>query len=648
MGGVCTVRLELLRTGEEYGKEVSRATEYLALCGDADPVTIKMPFDQKDLEDRLLELRYEEEGPHAERRRQNEIRKLGKDLGEFFTNLPALNLQLGASASAGPSRLVHLQLVVWGSELAVVPFELATAPRGFPGATLPLLMQLDVPVALTRAVRRARPPQIEWDRPPRVLFAWAAPPSVGNVPASQHLAALHRAVEPFVSCRPPAGTPGNERLAVLEYASLEGIRRACSTTAFTHVHILAHGVATKEAGESRYRIALHHDRRNTEAQYVSGQDLANALQPGSHHGRQPTVVTLMTCDGGNIGSTRIPGGSIAHDLHAFGIPWVIASQLPLTVAGSIILTEIWYSRILLGDDPRRVLHQLRRHLYSDPATMHDWASLVVYAVTPPDLDAQIRAYRCRQTKARVEVLFDNAERSSEAGSTAETVPDELIRARQILETWRAESVDGNGQAARAERAERLGLSAAAEKRIALLLLERAALSAAQTSSVKRDADDALAKSLAFYRQACAEEWTNIWVLTQFLSLTAIHAGAQAGERFKEWTVARALAERQVDDAEKSSKAWALATLAELELLGFAFGHYAEQDTAAVSDRVERYCGSISDIMGPDSFHVRSTRRQFERYATVWSGTRPEWRPIATAALRALPAIEGGPYSAAAG
>jgi hypothetical protein len=103
-----------------------------------------------------------------------------------------------------------------------------------------------------------------------------------------------------------------------------------------------------------------------------------------------------------------------------------------------------------------------------------------------------------------------------------------------------------------------------------------------------------------------------------------------------WTVARAIALQQSRESDATSKAWAFATLAEIELLGFAFGGYSEVQAAAVTARVAAYCRAIADIMGADSLHVRATRRQFERYARWWSGDRPLWQQVTAAALQALP------------
>jgi hypothetical protein len=486
---------------------------------------------------------------------------------------------------------------------------------------------------------------VQWDRAPRVLFAWAEPPDLPPVPVRQHVAALRRALEPWIPWQPtPEQRVGEvqRHLTIVHDATIGDIRRACARTSFTHVHILAHGAERMKAGERRYGIALNRDDGQRGHEVIDGIALAQALRIVSDDGRlesRPLAVTLATCDSGALGSPMIPGGSLAHDLHAFGVPWVISSQLPLTVTGSVVLTECWYSRILRGDDPRRVVHDLRRRLDSDARTKHDWASLAVYAVTPPDLDAQITAFRSRQTKASVEVLFESAERMREAQGDSfdvEVVKAMFLEIRHALARWRAEAPAGDSRQARAERAERLGLSAAAEKRIALLLREQAA-SAHPPARSETAADEAMASALAFYQKAFAEDWTNHWVLTQFLSLTALLADASSGhpQLADWWTVARAMAQQQALAASPIEKAWACATLAEVELLGFPFGHYTSEQASHVAARVADYCRTIVELMGVDSLHVRSTRRQFERYARSW-GQRAEWQLIASAALEALP------------
>jgi hypothetical protein len=155
---------------------------------------------------------------------------------------------------------------------------------------------------------------------------------------------------------------------------------------------------------------------------------------------------------------------------------------------------------------------------------------------------------------------------------------------------------------------------------------------------EHESDEALTRARDLYHKAFSEDWTNHWVLTQFLSLNAVHA-TRAGEDLALsdwWTVARSIARQQCRDTDRVSKAWAFATLAEIELLGFAFGNYSVGQAAEVAARIAQYCRTIAEIVGEDSLHVRATRRQFERYIRWWSADKPLWQQIAAVALQALP------------
>ena len=57
------------------------------------------------------------------------------------------------------------------------------------------------------------------------------------------------------------------------------------------------------------------------------------------------------------------------------------------------------------------------------------------------------------------------------------------------------------------------------------------------------------------------------------------------------------------------------------------------DIAQVKDKVLSHCQAIVDLMGPKSFHVQSTRRQFQRYLDYWRDDR--WNDVAAAAVRIL-------------
>jgi hypothetical protein len=91
--------------------------------------------------------------------------------------------------------LTHLRLVISASELSLIPFELALAPSGFPGAGQSLLLQSQHPLCLTRETRRVAEQGIEWPKAPKILFVAAAPPEVGPIPVEAHLLALRKLID---------------------------------------------------------------------------------------------------------------------------------------------------------------------------------------------------------------------------------------------------------------------------------------------------------------------------------------------------------------------------------------------------------------------------------------------------------------------
>jgi hypothetical protein len=645
MSEIRSVQLELLRHGPAHNQLLSPLTPYLALCGGDGPVTIHMPFEQRQLLNRLERLRYSTEGTEISGgQREGEVREMGEVLGRVLGQVPALLSELG-NARAERGKLVHFRLSLSAFELGLVPFEVAIAPDGFPGSGSPLFLQSRPPISLTREIRRGQPLPVEWNRKPRILFAFATPAGFAPVPAQAHLLALRRAIDPWVKLKDkPEDRLQDVKaiLTVLPDASLEKIRQACLTNEFTHVHILAHGAPFDQAGDRRYGIALCSDTDATKGDVVDGERLAIALMARDSTGASrygPTLVNLATCDSANVNSVLTPGGSIAHELHAAGIPWVIASQFPLWMRASSIAAEVLFDGLLKGDDPRWVLYVLRQRLRTDSPGTHDWASIVAYATVPWDFDQQVDAFRDKQTRSKVDVKFaridelvganedGTATRASRDSVATETELRTLCASiREDLTAWRA---DPAATASAKEKAERLGMSAASEKRIAIAY---SLLSRMEESKV------AYEKSRDFYRNAIATEPYNHWVITQYLSILATPALApeeQAKSLAKQygpwWVATRQIAEWQLRNATGHDRAWALATLAELSLLGVIYSE-SSFDRADAMNRIVGLCQSIRDV-SEDRFPILSTSRQFKRYLNFWS--RKDWEDLAQAAVTAL-------------
>jgi hypothetical protein len=252
-------------------------------------------------------------------------------------------------------------------------------------------------------------------------------------------------------------------------------------------------------------------------------------------------------------------------------------------------------------------------------------------VTPEDFAQQVEAFRNRQTRQRIEVKFDHAEqllvrsRASGAETGRETLNALYESIRADLEEWRDSLPDS---APGSDRAERLGMSAASEKRIGNLF---------RASKEKDKARKAYEKACEFYRRALEAEPFNHWVITQYLSMSAVLAPDNIGEGLVKdyggwWSAARQITEWDLRKAGGDKRAWALATFAELELLGSIYGGKAFKREDARNE-IRRFCREMYDVVDRDTFPVFATRRQFRRYVDDWP--RQEWKDLAKAALEAL-------------
>lgn len=643
MSSIRSVQLELLRAGPAHNQLLSTLTPYIALCGPNGPTTVHVPFEHQQLLTRLERLRYGAPGePISASQRQAEVRQIGEDVGKLFGSIPALLTEL-SQAGDEQGRLLNLRLSITAYELGLIPFETAISPDGIPGSGSRL--QLRSLVSITREVRRGQPLPVEWNRKPKILFAYASPPGLAPVPAKDHLMALRRAIDPWVAISSDAEgrlCSVKQLLTVLPDATLEKLRDACRADEYTHVHLLAHGASFKDAGNDRYGIALLTDGGAVDFTVVDGERLAIALMGRDASGRThkpPTLVSLATCDSGNVSTVLVPGGSIAHELHTQGVPWVIASQFPLWMRASSLAAEVLYTGLLAGADPRWVLHDLRQRLRTEVPDTHDWASIVAYATIAPDLTTQVEAFHDRQVRARLEVRFArideivSAATSASAASVAAAPGDaaqveldsQCDAVRAELHHWCGQLSDAHSPT---QHAERLGVRGASEKRIAIAC----ALAKDGAASLT-----AYQRSLDFYQQASHAEPVNHWVVTQVLSLLALpqlkaDLKLLAAERGAWWIAARQIASWQLQHPDPMQRVWARATLAELELLGAVYaGPDFNPNAACLS--ITRLCRELREQTLGQGFPRLSVLRQFRRYANDWP--RDDWQACAEAGIAAL-------------
>ena len=414
-----TVRLELLRPGSPYGSLLSPDTRYYALCGDHPQEEFRVPYEHYQFLRRLATLRYRTDSDYLEL----ETMEIRATLTKMLAGLSCLTREL--TAASLDADLIELRLVISAAELAMLPFELAIQPgtRGL----------ADKPIVIVRRTRRARPRRRmtseAWPEKPRILFAYAAPPGAGSIPVERNALALRTAMQPWLE-----HVVGLEELDevrkhidILPNASPDSLSKKCANNKFSYVHLLAHGkeVGRVSTGELSYKIALHDSGDPAKMHLASGEDLSTYLSGGcqGQPDRLPTVVTIASCDSGNVGSVGMPVGSVAHQLHDFGVPFVVASQLPLSFKGSARMAQCLYEHLLWNKDPREALHGTRQALLG--LSNHrigslDWASMVAYGAFTADFEKSLSKPRTRQVRR--------------ATDSAIAIVDRFVYPRQTVET----------------------------------------------------------------------------------------------------------------------------------------------------------------------------------------------------------------------
>lgn len=661
-----TITLELLRHGPAHNQLLSPLTPYLALCENHSAVTVNVPFEHNQFVHRLSALGYR----HSEESRVFHLGDTARVMGDLLGLIPGLTAESNKK-EGGDATLTHLRLILSASELALLPFEMALAPGGFPGAGQHLALQPQIPLCITREVRRVPGEQLQWPTEPRILFVAAAPPEAGAIPLESHLLALRRAIRPWVKYFPQDDEGARtrrveEHLVFLPDASIEAIEEKCASDEFTHVHILAHGVSRPHNYDTRFFLALHNSVNAEETDYISGPRLATALRatqrPDARGLSRPAVVTLASCNSGSIGSVAGAGASIAHALHEAGIPMVVAGQFPLSFQGSVRLVECLYEGMLWGIDPRPLLYDLRRRLYAQFPDTHDWAALTTYVSLPTDFDQQLSEIKIRQAMRSIDAAMNHADETTRRvyervrpGQTSSTAAPESEEDNKVL----LDIAENKMKAAR-KRLEKLleylpeeksrihGLLASTDKRHAEILHSASKISLIDEASQQGHAGDSLRllrKARDHYWDAFLLDRSKSWAVVQYLSLAcvltrlrepgpdapppplqAVSSAPPAGEPGSElppsehagkirperelgalWSLARHLSLYDHHSNERQTKAWAHGNLMELYLLSLIMERREGWPDAPT--------GRKSAVEHADSLIDIAGRLSFEVYST---------------------------------
>ena len=632
------VNVEFLRPGPPQNQLLSPLTQYLAICGEAGAGVVTVPYEHATFERKLKELRYETGDP-ADRLAM--LHDMGVDMGRLLGAVPGLP----GSLAIDPDRdgvLVHLRLTVSASELALLPFEFAKVPIG-PNVTAEgwLALQTRPPVTLTRHIRNVSAESVVWPDRPRMLFV-AGDPDV--IPFVEHRAALLEAIGPFaqpgrddaVKSADGSREQFGELLTVLVNPTLNDVFRECREARYTHVHILTHGDFDDAASDSygrSYGLVLRGSESGSDV--VSGERFASALTAMvDGHIHRPTVITVASCDSGNVGSVVRPGASFAHALHQGGVALVVASQFPLSVEGSVPLVATLYRGLLWGDHPLVLLREIRAELHARyTSRWHDWASLVVYEALPSDMARQLDRARYFQAKRAVDAALQRIDDAAEHADVLTTAASARAAEAALAELYGAtaralEHLPVDGPFA----IECSGLRASAAKRLAQVAF--ASTGKAIATPFGKDCLELLDDARAGYESAVRgllvgdgrtlqHIATLHWLAVQLESLSAVLGKPSEPGR---WEAAKLCADMYAGHAELEERAWAQGSLAELWLLTLS-RPAGETDETGARDAAERVLQHARELarMYPsrDAFPVASTRRQFARYVDWWADPRFE-------------------------
>jgi hypothetical protein len=358
--------LELIRAengGDPFGFQFT-PQDYLLRQPDGSYSNASFAWDQHVLAD-LVELAK----PAADR---GVVQRLGDALRAFLGRLEWKVQESKLEAGLAAERPIHLTFRFAAAELSSLPWECLTVRgAGVPLGRLPgCIIRYEWVGTRTVPPRPSPPPEGG-----RLLFAWSA--AGGQVPAVAHRDALVRAcTRGHHSFDPERDVLANVSLRRL-VAELEA-----SSEPIGALHILCHGT---RASAGSYGLQWE--------EVVDAGTLAAVLKP---HAIRIRMVVLCACQSAHPGQLDNHLGSIAVAIHRVGIPAVVASRLPLSVEGSVELTETLYAELL--EQPaslQQAICKARRRL-GQSATSLDWASVQLYARAEdgPDLRPFIfRPYR---------------------------------------------------------------------------------------------------------------------------------------------------------------------------------------------------------------------------------------------------------------
>lgn len=336
------ITVQFSRDGRREEMPLDPATPYQVRINGGPPSTFHSPWGQAELEAHLETLRNQSD----ERPTARVLKEIGKALGAAIHKIEGME---GALVQKGDEQVV----VYWQldyPELARIPWELATTNQP------PFHHLMDQGVTCIRMVPSyLQDAMVPWPTgyqdTLRLLFVWGEN-HADAVPHKQQLPVLQSLCDGY-----------GVKLVACEITNVEQLTRLCSENAdtpFHFVHILAHGAMH----DGNWGLRLKDE-------IAKPEQIARALRAG---GRSPSIVTVAACDSANEKDQSF--GSIAYQLHVYGVPLVMASQFRLRKSAANQLAELIYASLLRGDDLRDMLKCGRRQLATQDNEA--WANDVIF------------------------------------------------------------------------------------------------------------------------------------------------------------------------------------------------------------------------------------------------------------------------------
>ncbi len=591
---VTSLLIEFHRFGEA-ASSLQRDARYIRTTGwEAPAVEVAMPLDQRAFLKLLNRLRY---------RPNTSPQDVEKAVAELSAHAGVIFPALAGSASGSA---LQIDLVAGAAELWAFPFEALSAPDG------PLFTQRDRPLVLTRRIRGAfadRNP--EWPVRPRILFVHApAASDLSQTLIDEHRQALEQALHPWAR-----DSRLSEFLTTRKVYGSDDIIAARAEGDFTHVHVLAHGVTIPDPEVPQLlQWGLRLNSPGTPG--VPPEQLAEAL---ARREGLPVVVTIGACDSGNQAESGMPVRSFAQELHIRGIPVVVASQLPLTQRGSVVLTESFYKPLLRGGDVRLALHEARVRLHEerDTATGHDWLSMVAYVRLPEGYSDYLMELELRTQLAMLDAAQQHADMLAQEGGSEAQYDKAEADVQAVIDalTSRSGALDRHDPRQRHVSEECVGLIASGYKRLAELRFVRSRQGGVDAAAHKEQSRARLASALEHYRQAYSWNLHHHWSGIQQLALEAVLHGRFVNA--SQWTTVVRAAELDRDYAaapgQPACDFWSCGSLAEAMLLAPIAGMSVGPQAAAEALGLFK-----ARVPAGKTQPVNSTRRQLRRYVTWWT------------------------------